>query len=50
MLVSSKTFLEVAYFEGNMQPRLKCLYDHINQPDMIGIFASDDSASLVAKN
>ena len=29
--------------------RLKCLYDPINQPDMIGLFASGANASLVAK-
>ena len=28
---------------------LKCLYDHINQPDMIGLFTSSANASLVAK-
>ena len=28
---------------------LKCLYDHINKPDMLGVFASGANASLVAK-
>ena len=30
--------------------RLRCLYDRIDQPNMIGLFASGANVSLVAKN